>query len=59
MLGQLTAIMGEADINIANMQNASRGKYAYTLMDIDTRITDEALEKIRAINGMLRVRIVK
>ena len=40
-------------------QEKSRGKYAYTLMDIDTRITDEALEKIRAINGMLRVRIVK
>ena len=59
MLGKLTAIMGEAEINIANMQNASRDKYAYTLMDIDTRITDEALDKIRAIEGMLRVRIVK
>lgn len=59
MLGKLTAIMGEADINIANMQNASRDKYAYTLMDIDTRITDAALNKIRAIDGMLRVRIVK
>ena len=51
--------MGEAGINIANMQNASRDKYAYTLMDIDIRITDAALNKIRAIDGMLRVRIVK
>ena len=59
MLGQLTAIMGSAHINIANMQNASREKYAYTLMDIETRISDEALDKIRAIPGMLRVRIVK
>ena len=59
MLGQLTNIMGEANINIANLQNASRDKYAYTLMDIETRISDEALEEIRAIPGMLRVRIVK
>ena len=59
MLGKLTAIMGDANINIANMQNASRDKYAYTLMDIDTRITDAALNRIRAIEGMLRVRIVK
>ena len=59
MLGQLTAIMGEDQCNIANMQNASRDKYAYTLIDIDSRISDEALEKIRSISGMLRVRIVK
>ena len=59
MLGQLTNIMGEANINIANLQNASRNKYAYTLMDIETRISDEALDEIRAIPGMLRVRIVK
>ncbi|MBQ1424330.1 MAG: phosphoglycerate dehydrogenase [Lachnospiraceae bacterium] len=59
MLGQLTKIMGEAQINIANMQNSSRDKYAYTLLDIETRISDDALEQIRAIPGMLRVRIVK
>jgi len=59
MLGQLTKIMGDAQINIANMQNSSRDKYAYTLMDIETRISDDALELIRAIPGMLRVRIVK
>lgn len=59
MLGQLTKIMGDAQINIANMQNSSRDKYAYTLMDIETRISDDALEQIRAIPGMLRVRIVK
>ena len=59
MLGQHTAIMGEDQCNIANMQNASRDKYAYTLIDIDSRISDEALEKIRSISGMLRVRIVK
>lgn len=59
MLGALTAILGDAKINIANLQNASREKYAYTLIDIEERISDEALKKFRDINGMLRVRIVK
>ena len=59
MLGQITAIMGEEKINIANLTNKSRDKFAYTLVDIENRITDEALARIRAIDGMLRVRIVK
>ena len=59
MLGQITAIMGEEKINIANLTNKSRGGFAYTLVDIENRITDEALARIRAIDGMLRVRIVK
>lgn len=59
MLGALTAIMGESNINIANLQNASRDKYAYTLIDIESRISDKALLSLRAIDGMLRVRIVK
>lgn len=58
MLGALTAILGEGKINIANLQNASRGEYAYTLLDIEQRISDEALSRFRAIEGMLRVRIV-
>ncbi len=59
MLGQITAIMGGGDFNIANLQNASREKYAYTIMDIDSRIDDATLDKIKNISGMLRVRIVK
>lgn len=59
MLGALTAILGDAKINIANLQNASLGNYAYTLFDIEDRISDEALLKFRSIDGMLRVRIIK
>ncbi len=59
MISKFTAIMSEEDINIANLTNKSRDKYAYTVIDIDTRITDEALERIREIAGMHRVRIVK
>jgi len=59
MLGQLTAIMGEENINIAHLINKSREKYACTVFDIESRITDGALDRIKGIEGMLRVRIVK
>ena len=59
MLGQITAVMREEDIDIATLYNKSRDRYAYTLMDIANRITDEALERLRGSKGMLRVRIVK
>ena len=59
MLGQITKVMGEEHVNIANLYNKSREKWAYTLVDLDTRVTDGALEKLNAIEGMCRVRIVK
>ena len=59
MLGMITKLMGDENINIANLYNKSRDKYAYTLMDLEGRITDSALEKVNAIGGMCRVRIVK
>lgn len=59
MLGQITAIMGEEGLNIANLTNKSRDQYAYTLVDIENRMTDSALTRVRSIGGMLRVRIVK
>ena len=59
MLGRLTAEMGERNVNIANLYNKGRDRFAYTLIDLDTRVSDETLDIIRNIDGMIRVRIVK
>ena len=56
MITQTAAIMGTEGINIAGMANNSRGRYAYTMADLDSRPTREALEKLRAIDGVFRVR---
>jgi len=58
MLSNITSTMSAENVNIANLYNKSRDKYAYTLMDLDERITDEALEALNGIQGMCRVRIV-
>jgi D-3-phosphoglycerate dehydrogenase len=59
MLGQITRALGDAGINIAGMQNKSRGQYAYTLMDIDRHLTDEGFANLQQIEGILRVRKIK
>ena len=59
MISQYTNIFGEAGINIANMTNTSKGEYAYALLDVDSPVTDEVIEKLAKTDGVLRVRKVK
>lgn len=58
-IGKYSTVFGNADINIEDMTNKSKGDYAYTLLDIDTPVTDEVVEQLRAIEGVLKVRVVK
>lgn len=59
MLGQLTSILALEGVNISNMMNKSRGDYSYTLLDTDVAVSATAVEKITAVEGVLKVRVVK
>ena len=59
MIGQYTTVRGEADIKVSDMTNKAKGDYAYALLDLDSPVTDEVVAKLRAIDGVLRVRVVK
>ena len=59
MLGQFTKILAEDNINIADLSNKSKGGYAYTMIDIDSEITLEAVEELRAVKDVLKVRVIK
>ncbi|MGN0157584.1 MAG: phosphoglycerate dehydrogenase [Brotaphodocola sp.] len=56
MIGQVTGAMAANGINISDMTNKSRDKYAYTLMDLDVVPSEDVLEKVRSIEGIIRVR---
>lgn len=58
MIGQITPILAQANINIADMLNKSRGNYAYNIIDIDNTIEDETIEKLRAVEGVIMVRVL-
>ncbi|MBC6941327.1 MAG: 3-phosphoglycerate dehydrogenase [Xanthomonadales bacterium] len=59
MIGQLSHVLGEAGVNIAQMLNASRGDLAYTLIDVDSRIPATLVSAIAAIDGILSVRVIE
>ena len=58
MLGQFTTLLADSGINISLMTNKSRKEYAYTIMDVDAEVPAELEEKLNAVNGVLRVRIL-
>ena len=56
MLGQISTAMADAGLNIHNMLNKSKGDMAYTLVDVDSAVSDEVVARIAAIKGVLAVR---
>ena len=59
MISQLTKILGAEGLNIADMTNKSKGEYAYTLIDLESAASAEALDALKAIEGVSKVRVVK
>ncbi|MBR3825089.1 MAG: phosphoglycerate dehydrogenase [Lachnospiraceae bacterium] len=59
MITKFTACFGDEGINITDMMNKSRGEVAYTMMDLEAPATAEMIEKLKAIDGVFRVRVVK
>ena len=59
MIGQITGILAGQGVNISDMTNKSRDKYAYTLLDLEHRPEDATVKKLTGIDGVLRVRVVK
>lgn len=58
MITKFTASFGDMGINISDMMNKSRGEVAYTMLDVETPVTDEIIDKLKLIEGVFRVRKV-
>ena len=58
MIAQISSILGDDNVNIANFMNKARGDYAYTLIDMDQAPSDGAIAKLREIEGVRRVRLI-
>jgi D-3-phosphoglycerate dehydrogenase len=58
MLANITLVLSNENVNVENMTNKSRGDYAYTLVDVNARVGESVVNAIRAVPGMLRVRVI-
>ena len=56
MVGQISTAMADAGLNIHDMLNKSRGDMAYTLVDVDSPVPAELINRLSAIEGVRSVR---
>lgn len=59
MIGQFSSTVAAEGINVADMVDKSRGDFAYAIMDLDHEATDVLVEKLAAVEGVIKVRVVK
>ncbi|MBR4016594.1 MAG: phosphoglycerate dehydrogenase [Oscillospiraceae bacterium] len=55
-ISQFTTVLANDNINISDLMNRSKGEYAYTMLDLDSAPSATAIEKLKQINGVIRVR---
>lgn len=56
MIGQITAALADAGLNVAEFTNKSKGEVAYTLVDVEGELRDELKDSILGIDGVIRAR---
>ena len=59
IIGKFSNILGDADINITDMTNKSRGDYAYSLLDLESNVTEDIVKEVSALDNVLKVRVIK
>ena len=58
MIGQISAVLAKDNMNIADLTNKSKGKYAYTMIDVDSEVPEGVVEELKRIGEVLRVRVI-
>ena len=59
MLTQFTGLFASKGVNVSEMVSKSRGDYAYTILDISVAASQDVADAIAAIDGVVRVRVIK
>lgn len=58
MVGQISTILADADLNIHDMINQSRGDIAYTIVDVDSEIPQAVVDTIKSLDGIMIARAI-
>ena len=59
MISHITSILGAEKVNIEHLSNQSKKDMAYTVIDTDSPVSQDILDKIAAVEGVIRVRSIK
>lgn len=59
MIATITDTISKDGVNIAAFEDKNRGEFAYTIIDTDTVVSDSVINDITAIDGVIKVRVIK
>ena len=59
MVGQISTIMADSNLNINDMINQSRGDIAYTIVDVDSEIPESVVDRIKLLDGIMIARAIQ
>jgi D-3-phosphoglycerate dehydrogenase len=59
MLASITTLLSTDSVNVENLSNKSKGAYAYTLVDLGTRVDEKVIEDVRNLPNVIRVRVIE
>ena len=59
MLANITALLSRDGVNVENLSNKSMGDYAYTMVDLGTRVDADVVADVRNLTGVIRVRVIE
>lgn len=58
MIATITDTISKDGINIANFEDKNRGEIAYSIIDADSEVSETAIEDIKKIDGVIRIRVI-
>ena len=56
--GQFTTLLAGEGMNISLMANKSKKEYAYTMIDVESEVSEEIIKELEAVEGVLKVRVI-
>ena len=59
MLANITSLFGRDGVNVENLSNKSRGDYAYTMVDLSTKVGGDVVEDVKRMANVIRVRVLE
>ena len=59
MIAAFTSILSKENVNVDDMTNKSRGDFAYTLLDLGSKLSDQVISEIEQVDGVIKIRVVK
>ena len=59
MLANITSLLSTDGVNVENLSNKSKGPYAYTLVDLGTRVDEKVIEDVKNLPNVIRVRVIE